>query len=190
MTNLRKDDLASNLFILIAECILVQLGSISFALVSASMVRVFASASLMANGISIFFFLSAGYAILKPPVYVDWIKYISIFYYGFRITAISQFKGRMFACEGITGIIRNQCVGDQVLAGLRISFEDPLWKSFVPLTGLVVGFNTLAGILLAVSLMFDCTSSCADQAFCIVLETRRCQTRSQSLIFNRKRDTS
>jgi hypothetical protein len=181
MVGLRTDDLARNLFILIAECILVQLGSTAFALLSASLVRncewlhyfiVFrslnqytsltfwswlhttvAEASLMANGSSIFLFLTAGYALLKPPVYVNWIRfsastfhpceglvahdinykthgnslyflgwYISLeawlpltlillrwtFKYGFRIIAISQFRGRVFSCEGVTGNLANQ----------------------------------------------------------------------------------
>ncbi|KAG8839536.1 hypothetical protein FRC18_010315 [Serendipita sp. 400] len=151
MIGLRTSPLAQSLFILIAECILVQLGSIGFSLVSASMVREFASASLMANGISIFFFLSAGYSILKPPVYVNWIKYISVYWYGFRITAISQFKGRVFACENVPrdSVAANQCIGDQVLIGLRINPKEPLWRYFVPLLCVVIGLYALGGALLA-----------------------------------------
>jgi multisubunit Na+/H+ antiporter MnhC subunit len=153
MVGLRMDDLAKNLFILVAECILVQLGSIAFALVAASMVRVFAAASLMANAIGTFFFLSAGFAILKPPAYVNWIRFISIYWYGFRITAISQFRGRIFACPGVTGIAANQCVGDQVLVGLTIPVTDPLWIYFVRLTAVVIGFNALSAVLLIVGLL-------------------------------------
>jgi ABC-2 type transporter len=150
MAGMRTDDLAENVLIFIATVILVQLGSVGFALLSASMVREFASASLMANGISIFFFLSAGYALLQPPVYVNWIRFINVFWYGFRIVAISQFRGRVFSCEGVTGLAANQCKGDQVLAGLLIPVTDPLWKYFVSLTGVVISFNVLATILLAV----------------------------------------
>lgn len=159
MAGLRTDSLVKNLFIFIAECILVQLGSISFALVAASMVRVFASASLMANGTSIFFFLSAGYALLKPPDYVNWVRFISVYWYGFRISAISQFRGRVFSCEGITGIAANQCLGDNVLNGLLIPLSDPLWKYFVPLTGVVIGFNSLATVLLTVSIYHRISTS-------------------------------
>ncbi|KAG8836185.1 hypothetical protein FRC17_009528 [Serendipita sp. 399] len=151
MIGLRTSPLAKSLFILIAECILVQLGSIAFSLVSAGMVREFASASLMANGISIFFFLSAGYSILKPPPYVDWIKYISVYWYGFRITAISQFRGRTFACENVPrdSVVANQCIGDQVLVGLRIKPSETLWGYFVPCFCLVIGLYTVGALLLA-----------------------------------------
>jgi len=150
MAGMRPDSLAENLFIFIAAAVLVQLGSVSFALVSASLVREFASASLMANGTSIFFFLSIGYALLQPPVYVNWIRFINVYWYGFRIAALSQFHGRVFSCEGVTGLAANQCTGDQVLAGLLIPASDPLWKYFVPLIGLVIGFNALATVILAV----------------------------------------
>ncbi|CAG7851806.1 ABC transporter G family member 6 Short=ABC transporter ABCG.6; Short=AtABCG6; AltName: Full=White-brown complex homolog protein 6; Short=AtWBC6 [Serendipita indica DSM 11827] len=150
MVGMRTDSLAKNIFVLIASSILVQLGSVAFALVSASVVRELASSSLMANGTSIFFFLSAGYAIIRPPDYVLWIRYISIYWYGFRLVAISQFRGRTFKCEGVSGIALNQCTGDQVLAGLQIKASDPLWRYFVPLFGVVMGFNALAGVLLAV----------------------------------------
>ena len=151
MVGMRTENLAEHLFIFIAATFLVQLGSIGFALVAASTVREFASASLMANGTSIFFFLSVGYALLQPPVYVNWIRFINVYWYGFRITAISQFRGRVFDCIGVTGVAANQCIGDQVLAGLLIPVGDPLWKYFVPLVGVVIGFNALATVLLAVS---------------------------------------
>ena len=54
MTGMSTDELAQHLFILLANSILVQLGSVGFALLSASLVRSFESASLLANGTSIF----------------------------------------------------------------------------------------------------------------------------------------
>ncbi|KAG9083851.1 hypothetical protein FRC07_013804, partial [Ceratobasidium sp. 392] len=73
LTNMRTEDLARNLFIFIGECVLVQLGTVGFALLAASLQRTYAQASLMANGLSIFFLLNAGYLLLRPPVYVSWI---------------------------------------------------------------------------------------------------------------------
>ncbi|KAF8752043.1 P-loop containing nucleoside triphosphate hydrolase protein [Rhizoctonia solani] len=58
LTNMRTEDLAANLFIFIAECVLVQLGTVGFALLAASLQRTYAQASLMANGLSIFFLLT------------------------------------------------------------------------------------------------------------------------------------
>jgi hypothetical protein len=174
MAGMRTDNLAQNVLIFMATTTLVQLGSIGFALLSASMVREFASASLMANGISIFFFLSVGYALLQPPVYVNWIRFIDVYWYGFRITAISQFRDRVFACEGVTGLAANQCKGNQVLTGLVIPVGDPLWKYFVQLIGVVVGFNAFATVLLAVIydyLYFNMTTD-----HFAVLASRRCET--------------
>jgi len=151
MTGMRPDNVAQNLFILISVGVLLQLGSAAFSLVAASVVREFASAGSLANFASVFLFMSAGYALLQPPVYVNWIRFINIFWYGFRIIAISQFHGRVFSCEGVTGLAANQCEGDQVLAGLLIPASDPLWTYFLPLIGLVIGFNTFATVLLSVS---------------------------------------
>ena len=49
-------------------------------------------------------------------------------------------------------LIHYQCEGDKVLTGLLIPVDDPLSKYFGGLLGLFVGFNTLAGIILSVSL--------------------------------------
>ncbi|CAE7148911.1 unnamed protein product [Rhizoctonia solani] len=150
LTNMRTEDLAANLFIFVAECILVQLGTVGFALLAASLQRTYAQASLMANGLSIFFLLTAGYLLIHPPVYVSWVKWISVYYYGFRVVAISQFKDRTFACPGVEGLARNQCDGNQVLAGLRIPVDHVVGYYFAGLVGLAVAFPLIAGIILSV----------------------------------------
>ncbi|KAG8761944.1 hypothetical protein FRC11_012005 [Ceratobasidium sp. 423] len=150
LTNMRTENLAANLFIFVAECVLVQLGTVGFALLAASLQRTYAQASLMANGLSIFFLLTAGYLLIHPPVYVDWVKWISVYYYGFRAVAISQFKNRMFACLGVEGAARNQCDGNQVLAGLRIPIDHVVGYYFAGLVGLAVAFPLVAGIILSV----------------------------------------
>ncbi|KAG8687621.1 hypothetical protein FRC08_011882, partial [Ceratobasidium sp. 394] len=150
LTNMRTEDLARNLFIFIGECVLVQLGTVGFALLAASLQRTYAQASLMANGLSIFFLLNAGYLLLRPPVYVSWVKWISVYYYGFRAVAISQFRGRSFACPGVTGVARNQCDGNQVLVGLLIPSDHVVGYYFAGLAGLAITFPVLAGIILSV----------------------------------------
>ncbi|KAG9082294.1 hypothetical protein FS749_006963 [Ceratobasidium sp. UAMH 11750] len=150
LTNMRTEDLARNLFIFIGECVLVQLGTVGFALLAASLQRTYAQASLMANGLSIFFLLNAGYLLLRPPVYVSWVKWISVYYYGFRAVAISQFRGRSFACPGVTGVARNQCDGNQVLVGLLIPSDHVVGYYFTGLAGLAIAFPVLAGIILSV----------------------------------------
>jgi hypothetical protein len=47
-------------------------------------------------------------------------------FYSFRIAATTQFKGRTFACEGVTGVALLQCDGDNVLRGLGFSLGTPL----------------------------------------------------------------
>ncbi|CAE6514119.1 unnamed protein product [Rhizoctonia solani] len=167
LTNMRTENLAANLFIFVAECVLVQLGTVGFALLAASLQRTYAQASLMANGLSIFFLLTAGYLLIHPPVYVDWVKWISVYYYGFRAVAISQFKNRTFACPGVEGAARNQascsyhhasmpltlygkCDGNQVLTGLRIPVDHVVGYYFAGLVGLAVAFPLIAGIILSV----------------------------------------
>ncbi|KAG8774795.1 hypothetical protein FRC12_001829 [Ceratobasidium sp. 428] len=149
LTNMRTEDLARNLFIFIGECILVQLGTVGFALLAASLQRTYAQASLMANGLSIFFLLNAGYLLLRPPVYVSWIKWISVYYYGFRAVAISQFRDRTFECPGVTGAAPNQCDGNQVLVGLLIPSDHVVGYYFAGLAGLAIAFPMLAGIILS-----------------------------------------
>ncbi|KAG8697020.1 hypothetical protein FRC09_008117 [Ceratobasidium sp. 395] len=146
---MRTEDLARNLFIFIGECILVQLGTVGFALLAASLQRTYAQASLMANGLSIFFLLNAGYLLLRPPVYVSWIKWTSVYYYGFRAVAISQFRDRTFECPGVTGAARNQCDGNQVLVGLLIPSDHVVGYYFAGLAGLAIAFPMLAGIILS-----------------------------------------
>ncbi|KAB5589912.1 hypothetical protein CTheo_6655 [Ceratobasidium theobromae] len=150
LTNMRTDDLAKNLFIFIGECVLVQLGTVGFALLAASLQRSYAQASLTANGLSIFFLLTAGYLLIHPPVYVDWVKWISVYYYGFRAVVISQFKDRTFACPGIQGAARNQCDGNQVLTGLTIPLDHVVGYYFAGLGGLAVAFPLIAGVILSV----------------------------------------
>ncbi|KAJ1301061.1 hypothetical protein OPQ81_003479 [Rhizoctonia solani] len=150
LANMRTEDLAANLFIFVAECVLVQLGTVGFALLAASLQRTYAQASLMANGLSIFFLLTAGYLLIHPPVYVEWVKWISVYYYGFRAVAISQFKNRTFACPGVEDAARNQCDGNQVLTGLRIPVDHVVGYYFAGLVGLAVSFPLVAGIILSV----------------------------------------
>ncbi|KAF8688664.1 P-loop containing nucleoside triphosphate hydrolase protein, partial [Rhizoctonia solani] len=183
LTNMRTEDLAANLFIFIAECVLVQLGTVGFALLAASLQRTYAQASLMANGLSIFFLLTvickmllsgkdraltSFERLIHPPVYVDWVKWsmspslqrihranlvivaVSVYYYGFRAVAISQFKNRTFACPGVEGAARNQCDGNQVLTGLRIPVDHVVGYYFAGLVGLAVAFPFIAGIVLSV----------------------------------------
>ncbi|KAH9905520.1 P-loop containing nucleoside triphosphate hydrolase protein [Fomitopsis serialis] len=138
MCGFRHDNLARNLFIFIGNCILQQHGSFAYALLAASIDRNFAQASLIANGLSIAMFLSAGYLIVNLPAYIGWMKWLSPYFYGFRWTAITQFRGRVFSCSGIEGVQRNQCIGDNVLVGLRFNLNTPLWVYPLGIVGFIL----------------------------------------------------
>ncbi|QRW07787.1 ABC transporter [Ceratobasidium sp. AG-Ba] len=146
LTNMRTEDLARNLFIFIGECVLVQLGTVGFALLAASLQRTYAQASLMANGLSIFFLLNAGYLLLRPPVYVSWIKWISVYYWG----AARNQVGPTYPDELVRGLIAIQCDGNQVLVGLLIPEDHVVGYYFAGLAGLAIAFPMLAGVILSI----------------------------------------
>ncbi|KDQ57066.1 hypothetical protein JAAARDRAFT_35662 [Jaapia argillacea MUCL 33604] len=148
MCNFRPDHLGRNLFIWIGNCILQQLSSFAYALFATSVSRGFAEASLMANGISIMFILSAGYLIVNLPAYIGWTRWMSPYFYGFRWVAITQFQGREFECPGISGAARNQCLGDNVLRGLQFNMNTPVWVYPVGLVGFLVVVLSLSTCLL------------------------------------------
>ncbi|GAA6018066.1 hypothetical protein JCM10207_006069 [Rhodosporidiobolus poonsookiae] len=149
MTGLRRDSLAKNLFSVIAQCLLQQQGSWSYALIAVGINRSYAQASLLANGFTIPFVLSAGYILTSIPGYLRWTQYISPYFYGFHWVARLQFVGRTFACEGVTGPSLSQCDGTQVLVGLRFNLNTPLWVYPVGLTAFVLVTYVLGTLLLA-----------------------------------------
>ncbi|KAG8931848.1 hypothetical protein FRC02_002035 [Tulasnella sp. 418] len=149
MTNMRTDDLAANLFIFITAIIMEQFATIGFSLLAASINRIYATASLIANATQIFFAMSAGALLIRPPPYIDWVKYISSYYFGFRAVTISQFQNRQFLCENVVGIARNQCEGNQVLTGLRIPIDHNPGYYLAGLFGLGLVEYLISGILLA-----------------------------------------
>ncbi|KAJ6521845.1 hypothetical protein B0H19DRAFT_1348812 [Mycena capillaripes] len=77
------------------------------------------------------------YSLTHLPVWLRWIKWISTTFYSFRIVATTQFKGRIFACEGVTGVALTQCDGDNVLRGLDFS-DTPLIVCFAAEIGIIV----------------------------------------------------
>ena len=64
------------------QCILQQHASFAYALLAAAADRNFAQASLIANGLSIALFLSAGYLIVNLPAYIGWTKWMSPYFVG------------------------------------------------------------------------------------------------------------
>ncbi|SCV69195.1 BQ2448_2215 [Microbotryum intermedium] len=149
MCGFRRDNLAINVLSFCANGIMLQLSSFGFAAMCCAVNRSFAQASLLANALSINFVLTAGYLIVDLPVWIAWLRWLGPYFYGFHWIATQQFQGRTFACEGVTGVARNQCVGDNVLTGLRFPTATPLLVYPLGLLGFFVGVHVLALLLLS-----------------------------------------
>ncbi|KAM0752952.1 P-loop containing nucleoside triphosphate hydrolase protein [Meredithblackwellia eburnea MCA 4105] len=148
MCGFRRDDLAVNLLSFIAQCILQQLAAWGYALITAAINRSFAQASLLANGFSIPFILTAGYLIIDLPVWIRWARWISPYFYGYQWITRLQFINRSFSCEGVTGAARNACEGNNVLVGLRFHLSTPLYVYPLGLVGFVIVTQAISVLIL------------------------------------------
>ncbi|KAJ7275585.1 P-loop containing nucleoside triphosphate hydrolase protein [Mycena haematopus] len=147
MSNMNRHNFAANLFIVVANCICMQWATQGIALFASSIFRGFPQASMTANAFSLFFTLSAGFSLTHVPGWLRWIRYISTTFYSFRVVATTQFKGRTFSCEGVTGVALSQCDGDNVLRGLDFS-DTPLIVYFAAEIGIIVALYLLSGLIL------------------------------------------
>ncbi|KAH7106594.1 P-loop containing nucleoside triphosphate hydrolase protein, partial [Auriculariales sp. MPI-PUGE-AT-0066] len=141
--HMRRDDLGENFGLFLGDMILVQLCFVSWSLLVTSMERSFARASLLGNALSIFFILSVGFFVVKVPAWIYWIRWLSPYFYSFRILILSQFRGRTFACEGVTGPALSQCTGDNAMRAVRVSPTSKISPMFAGL----VGFNVVCFLL-------------------------------------------
>ena len=98
ISKLRTDDLAARLFTMIASTVSVQFAVQGASLLSSSIFRSFASASMVGNALNLFQLVSSGFLVTNVPVYVKWIRWISPYFYSFRIVANTQYKDRIFHC--------------------------------------------------------------------------------------------
>ncbi|GAA5921109.1 hypothetical protein JCM3775_004094 [Rhodotorula graminis] len=148
MAGFWRQDLATKVLSFIAQGILQQEAAWAYALLCCGVQRSFAQASMLANGFSIFFLLSAGYLVTDLGAWVSWLRWISPFFYGFHWVARLQFIGRTFACDGVTGPALNQCVGENVLRGMQFNLATPLYVFPLGLLGFVLVAYALATVLL------------------------------------------
>ncbi|KAG9003035.1 hypothetical protein FRB93_011322 [Tulasnella sp. JGI-2019a] len=150
MCGMRSDHyLGWALGLFITECIIQVQTTVSMSLLASSIFRIYALASTLVNALQIFIIMSAGLLLIHPPVYINWIRWLSQYFYGFRVVVISQFRDRTFACDGITGTATNQCDGNQVLQGLYIDPHDNVGYYIAGLIGLTVMNYAVATLLLA-----------------------------------------
>lgn len=148
ISKLRTDELAANLFISIASTILVQFTTQGLALLSASLLRSFSAASMLGNSLNLFQIMSSGFILTNVPVYVAWIRWISPYFYSFRIIATTQFKDRVFDCPAESNANLNQCRGNNVLNGLNFDYTINIGVWFGGLIGLAIIEYALACVVL------------------------------------------
>ncbi|KAF8310725.1 P-loop containing nucleoside triphosphate hydrolase protein [Clavulina sp. PMI_390] len=148
MAGLRTSNLAGDLFIFLANNILCQLVVMGFALLTASFIRTYATASLVSNALDIFLLLTAGYLIVSPPIWLRWIRWMSPFFYSFRIIITSQFRNRTFACPGVTGVLLNQCDGNALMQGLSIPVDWNVGYYFAGLIGVFIAEHAISCLAL------------------------------------------
>ncbi|WWD16853.1 hypothetical protein CI109_101285 [Kwoniella shandongensis] len=148
ISRLRTDDLAANLFTTIASTILVQITTQGLSLLAASLLRSFSSASVVGNALNLFQIMSSGFIVTHVPVYVAWIRWISPYFYSFRIVATTQFKDRVFACPAESAANLNQCLGNNVLNGLNFDYSINIGAWFAGLVGVAIGEYALACFVL------------------------------------------
>ncbi|WVQ94560.1 hypothetical protein IAU59_001640 [Kwoniella sp. CBS 9459] len=148
IAKLRTDELAARLFISIASTILVQLFTQGMSLVAAALLRSFAAASMMGNALNLFMIVSSGFIVTHVPPYVAWIRWISPYFYSFRIIATTQFKDRIFDCPADSAANLEQCDGNNVLNGLRFDGTTNIGVWFGGLIGITIGAYALACFIL------------------------------------------
>ncbi|KAK8861246.1 hypothetical protein IAR55_002065 [Kwoniella newhampshirensis] len=148
ISRLRTEDLAANLFTTIASTILVQITTQGLSLLSASLLRSFSSASVVGNALNLFQIMSSGFIVTHVPVYVSWIRWISPYFYSFRIVATTQFKDRVFSCPVESAANLNQCLGNNVLNGLNFNYSMNIGAWFGGLIGVAIGEYALACFVL------------------------------------------
>ncbi|WWC68886.1 uncharacterized protein I206_102822 [Kwoniella pini CBS 10737] len=148
ISRLRTEDLAARLFTSIASTILVQFATQGLSLVSSSLLRSFAAASLVGNALNLFMIMSSGFIVVHVPAYVAWIRWLSPYFYSFRIIATTQFKDRVFDCPPDSAANLNQCVGNNVLNGLNFDASVNIGAWFGGLIGVTILEYTLACFIL------------------------------------------
>eukprot|EP00999_Lentomonas_sp_LEN2_P000744 NODE_173_length_2004_cov_14.973895_g149_i0.p1 GENE.NODE_173_length_2004_cov_14.973895_g149_i0~~NODE_173_length_2004_cov_14.973895_g149_i0.p1 ORF type:complete len:601 (+),score=114.99 NODE_173_length_2004_cov_14.973895_g149_i0:136-1938(+) len=95
------------------------------------------------------------------PVWISWLKWISLFKYGFELIAINEFAGAPFHCDDdeylTVGMGQQICPvtdGDQVLDNLSID-PDVFYTNFAILGGIILGFHLLSLITLKFHTVFQ-----------------------------------
>ncbi|ORY27652.1 P-loop containing nucleoside triphosphate hydrolase protein [Naematelia encephala] len=163
IAGLRKDDLAARLFTTVASTVCVQ-----FCVQGGSLIAV--RSITMSRNLRLTFYrppwsdpLPKLRSLAIPltsskcedfdfngnlPAYVAWIRWISPYFYSFRIVATEQYKDRVFNCPQDSAANLGQCVGNNVLAGLHFNTEVNIGAWFGGLLGLAIAEYAIACFIL------------------------------------------
>jgi len=96
------------------------------------------------------FMLLGGFFIPNLPSFLNWAKYLSIFFYAFNACLILEFSGdQIFYCDGSHSILICSAhpgtvtfTGDEFLTYLSVSYGLELY--LLSLIGIIVGFRVMA----------------------------------------------
>ncbi|ELR13185.1 ABC2 type transporter superfamily protein [Acanthamoeba castellanii str. Neff] len=140
---------ADKFFIFMAAMILVTLVSASLAIaISASTPNLDAAFALLPAAF-IPFTIFSGLLVNEDsvPSWVAWVKYFSLFKYGFQILAINEFDGLQFTCEP-SERVNGTCIyatGQDVLDAMNLDKEEnQIWASFLFLFMQLALWNVVA----------------------------------------------
>lgn len=84
-------------------------------------------------------------------MYAAWIRWLSPYFYSFRIVATTVFKDRHFNCPPDSAANLEQCNGNNVLRGFNIDYNINIGAWFGGLIGFAIFEYALACLILWVS---------------------------------------
>ncbi|CAM4863354.1 unnamed protein product [Rotaria socialis] len=141
---------AAKYFIFFFGILATTLCSSSLCFVVSASVEVFGVANVVAAMFCVLTLVFSGYLVEVDSVviFLSWIKWISIFRYSTNIFSINEFSGLQLCLKNNTNICPLD--GKTILKDQKIEYtsEWDLWKNFVALAGIMLGFLTLTYIQL------------------------------------------
>lgn len=155
MVGLRAD--ADRFFIYMACLIVVTLAAQSLGLAISAGVSDIGIAMALAPAVFIPLMLFGGYFLNDSsiPDWLMWLKYFSLFKYGFQILAINELDGETFYCTSSQLNADGSCpytTGSQVLASLNFNNnESSIWASFLFLFMHIILFRFIGYLTLTLT---------------------------------------
>jgi len=146
MAGLRPE--AEYFFTAMGVLVLVSNVAVSFGLMISCTTKDYNTAIVLATPLLMPIFLFGGYYVQPGtiPIWLEWITYISWFYYGVEVLNINEFSGRELGCDVAAGV--KTCVsGDDVLEASGFDASNKT-ADLCALVGLFIGYRLIAYLLL------------------------------------------